>query len=349
MPISELQREVATIALRTAARHGFALAGGNALIAHGVIDRPTDDVDLFSDQETGVAAAADAVEGALHEAGFLTERLDSIGELEDIFEGAAEGIAEWIITAPGGQQTMLQMAYFDRTRGPVTMDVGPVLDLDDLAGWKLVALLNRAEPRDYIDTAAALEHYTIGQLISFAKRLDPGLEDRDFADAGQRLDRMPDRVFAVYKLSQQDIALLRERFADWPRPGHAIWHDQGGSGVLSGTDPPDHGLASASAAVAGQRDQRLSQSEVLAGAQVAHGPDPERGGQVLGVALADPGKRRYRRVHKLVQAVALVCLVKDLIQHYTNRHGQSLPVGADSAGVSRPVLVQTYTTRRVPP
>jgi Nucleotidyl transferase AbiEii toxin, Type IV TA system len=217
MPISELQRVVATIALRTAARHGFALAGGNALIAHGVIDRPTHDVDLFSDQETGVAAAADAVEGALREAGFLAERLNSIGELDDIFEGAGEGIAEWLITAPSGQQTMLQMAYFDRTRGPVTMDVGPVLDLDDLAGWKLVALLNRAEPRDYVDTAAALEHYTIGQLISFAKRLDPGLEDRDFADAGRRLDRMPDRVFAVYKLGQQDIVRLRKRFAGWPR------------------------------------------------------------------------------------------------------------------------------------
>ena len=62
MPISELQREVATIALRAAARNGFALAGGNALIAHGIIDRPTDDVDLFSNEETGVAAAADAVE-----------------------------------------------------------------------------------------------------------------------------------------------------------------------------------------------------------------------------------------------------------------------------------------------
>jgi hypothetical protein len=217
MPISELQREVATIALRAAARHGFALAGGNALIAHGVIDRHTDDVDLFSDQEAGVAAAADAVEGALHAAGFLAERLDRMGDLGDIFEGTGEGLAEWIITAPSGQQTMLQMAYFDRTRGPVTMDVGPVLDLDDLAGWKLVALLNRAEPRDYVDTAATLEHYTVDQLISFAKRLDPGLDDRDFADAGRRLDHMPDQLFAAYKLSQHDITRLRERFADWPR------------------------------------------------------------------------------------------------------------------------------------
>jgi hypothetical protein len=217
MPIDELQREVATIALRAAARHGFALAGGNALIAHGIIDRPTDDVDLFSDQETGVAAAAQAVEDALREAGFQAERRDRTGGLEDLFEGMSEGLAEWIITAPDGQQTMLQIAHFDRNHGPVTMDVGPVLDLEDLAGWKAVALVSRVEPRDYIDMAAALEHYTVDQLISFAKRLDPGLEDRDFSEAGLQLDRMPDRVFARYELDQQDVGQLRERFADWPR------------------------------------------------------------------------------------------------------------------------------------
>ena len=85
MPIDELQREVATIALHTAARHGFALAGGNALIAHGIVDRPTDDVDLFSDQETAVAAAAQAVEDALRAAGFEAERRDQGSGLEDIF------------------------------------------------------------------------------------------------------------------------------------------------------------------------------------------------------------------------------------------------------------------------
>ena len=217
MPIDELQREVATIALRTAARHGFALAGGNALIAHGIIDRPTDDVDLFSDQETAVAAAADAVEGALRAAGFEAERRDQTGGLEDVFYGLGEGLAEWVITAPGGEQTMLQMAYFDRTRGPVTMDVGPVLDLEDLAGSKVCALASRVEPRDYVDTAAALQRYTADQLISFARRLDPGLEDRDFADAGTQLDQMPDGLFTRYGLTPQDVARLRQQFAAWPR------------------------------------------------------------------------------------------------------------------------------------
>jgi Nucleotidyl transferase AbiEii toxin, Type IV TA system len=218
MPLDGLQRDVAAIALGAAARHGFALAGGNALIAHGIIDRPTDDVDLFSDQEGGVEAAADAVDAALREEGFATERRDKAGGLADIFYGMGEGLAEWIITAPGGQQTMLQMAYFDRARGPVTMDVGPVLDLEDLAGWKVCALASRVEPRDYIDTAAALRRYTVDQLIGLAKRLDAGLADRDFADAGRQLDRLPDGVFARYGLGPPDVARLREQFAAWPRP-----------------------------------------------------------------------------------------------------------------------------------
>jgi hypothetical protein len=158
------------------------------------------------------------VEDALREAGFQADRRDKTGGLSDIFDGMGEGLAEWIITAPGGGQTMLQMAYFDRARGPVTMDVGPVLDLEDLAGWKVCALASRVEPRDYIDTAAALRHYTVDQLIGLAKRLDPGLADRDFADAGRQLDRLPDAVFARYGLGPPDVARLRQQFAAWPRP-----------------------------------------------------------------------------------------------------------------------------------
>jgi hypothetical protein len=58
MPLDELHRTVAVIALRAAAGYGFALGGGNALIQHGVISRPTQDVDLFTDHEAGVQAAA---------------------------------------------------------------------------------------------------------------------------------------------------------------------------------------------------------------------------------------------------------------------------------------------------
>jgi hypothetical protein len=174
-------------------------------------------VDLFTNEETGVGAAAGSVEAALQAAGFEAQREDNADGVSDIFEGMGEGLAEWTVTAPDGQQMMLQMAYFDRTRQPVTMDVGPVLSLEDVVGGKVCALAGRAEPRDYIDTAAALEHYTVQDAIRLARRLDPGLEDRDFADAGRRLDRWGDSVFTPFGLSAAGIAALRDAFRDWPR------------------------------------------------------------------------------------------------------------------------------------
>lgn len=217
MPVSKFHGQVATIALRAAAPHGFALGGGNALIAHGVIDRATQDVDVFSDEQGGVAAAADAVDAALREADFGTERRDETASLADIFYGIGEGLAEWIVTAPSGEQMLLQLAYFDRARKPVVMDIGPVLDLEDVVGGKMCALASRVEPRDYVDVAAALGRYSREQMIAFSRRLDPGLTGSDFADAARRLDQWGDRVFAPFGLSPEDVALLRERFASWPR------------------------------------------------------------------------------------------------------------------------------------
>jgi len=217
MPFSELQREVAAIALKVAAEHGFVLGGGNALILHGIVERYTADVDLVTDQPAGVEAAAGAVEEALRTAGFRAERQERDSGLGEAFYGFDTGLAEWVITSPRGEQTVLQIAHFDRNRAPVSMDVGPVLNPLDAIASKVRAFATRAEERDVIDVAAALEHYSVDQLISLARQLEPGLEDEDFADAGRRLDRLNDTVFRRYGLGPDDVARLRERFAAWPR------------------------------------------------------------------------------------------------------------------------------------
>lgn len=49
MGLDQVRAEVARLALDAAAA-GFALAGGNALVAHGLLERRTHDVDLFSDR-----------------------------------------------------------------------------------------------------------------------------------------------------------------------------------------------------------------------------------------------------------------------------------------------------------
>jgi Nucleotidyl transferase AbiEii toxin, Type IV TA system len=213
MPVPDLHRTIAAIALSAAAQYGFALGGGNALLVHGIGDRLTDDVDLFTDQQDGVARAADSVEVALRSSGFTADRRDSTGDSADF--SSRQG--EWLLTADDGQRTKLRMAYYYRHNPPVQRAVGPVLDVEDAVGSKVCALAGRVATRDYIDTAAALQRYTVDEVIGFARRIDPGLTDRDFAAAAWRLDDMDDALFFRSGLSPQDVAELRERFADWPR------------------------------------------------------------------------------------------------------------------------------------
>ncbi len=218
MQLDEMHRQIAAAVLSAAARHGFALAGGCALIAHGITSRATEDVDLFTDKEHGVAEAAGAVEASLAAAGFSAERQDKTGGLGDLFEGMDDGLAEWIVAGSDGRQMLLQMSYFERQRDPLNTDIGPLLALDDVVAGKIAALASRAAERDYIDTAAAIDcGYSVSKLITLARDLDPGLEDRDFAEAGDRLDRLEDEAFARYNLSASDVARLRDRFASWPR------------------------------------------------------------------------------------------------------------------------------------
>jgi hypothetical protein len=151
-----------------------------------------------------------------------------------------QGLAEWIITTSSGEQTLLQLAYFDRSRAPVLMEVGPVLALEDVAGGKVCALASRVEVRDYADTARMLHRYSPAQLIGFARHLDPGLTAEDFADAGRQLDRIADQEFGRCGLSQQDVAALRAQFAAWPRTPNAVSWEAAASDVPHPATAQEH-------------------------------------------------------------------------------------------------------------
>jgi hypothetical protein len=218
----DLHRHVARIALKAAGRkYEVALAGGNALMVHHVVSRHTEDVDLFVRQLGNVAPAAAEIQAALEAAGYATERLDGAGGLGDLWPDAGEELAEWEVTAPDGEQTVqVQVAYFETLADPVTVpDLGPVLALEDLAGWKTVALANRMAARDYVDIAQLLKRYAVRDLIALALERDPGLQQADFADAALHLDQMRDTRLAALLtgLNGEDAGWLRKQFATWPR------------------------------------------------------------------------------------------------------------------------------------
>ena len=72
LPPSELdgfQAQIAVVALRAIGSEGFALVGAGALVVHGVISRPTRELDLFSPAERGPGQVSTSLRAALSNAG----------------------------------------------------------------------------------------------------------------------------------------------------------------------------------------------------------------------------------------------------------------------------------------
>lgn len=85
--MTDFQREVARIALTAASPHGFALGGGQALVVHGVVSRPTEDIDLFADTDGAVRAATSLVQEALSNVGLEVAAMPEDSDLGDMFDG----------------------------------------------------------------------------------------------------------------------------------------------------------------------------------------------------------------------------------------------------------------------
>jgi len=209
--VDAFYHDVAQVALAVATKHGFVLGGGVAWLVNGLVQRPTEDIDLFTDTDGAVAAAAGQVSAALTTAGYAVER----EEADELFAGMNADIQEFVVTDPAcGRALRLTLCRLDRRRAPVVMELGPVMHLDDLVATKVAALVNRREVRDYIDVAAALERYPLARVLELAHAADPALDPDDIAEAGRYLDRLDDARFAVYGV---DPAPIRERLHVWPR------------------------------------------------------------------------------------------------------------------------------------
>lgn len=208
MAIDPFQADVARVAL-AAAQHSFALAGGNALVAHGVVARDTEDIDLFSPEPGGPGRVAYVVRDALVRAGYdvVVTRLPE----------AHQGEFARLQVTRGDDAMHVDLARDWRQWPPVLLEVGPVLHIDDAVSSKTNALVTRREPRDFIDVAAALERYSRADLMRLTFTRDPGLRVVDFTDTARRLDQLVTADFADYGFNDADLDALRQRFADWPR------------------------------------------------------------------------------------------------------------------------------------
>lgn len=205
----EYQRDVTRLALDALAGGGFALAGSGAIREHGIIDRPTQDIDLFTSVTSAEAFAASTARlaAAMRERG-----------LEVVERRSAPQFANFSVTSPTGQTVEVDLGVDWRAAEPVTLSVGPVLSLEDAVGSKVVAVYSRAEVRDYLDLDAIREsgRFTDGQLLDLAADRDPGFDVEMFAGQLEQINRITSTLrVEEYGVGEQELAHLKSRLSGW--------------------------------------------------------------------------------------------------------------------------------------
>lgn len=204
----ELQRDVTRAALIALDGTAFALAGSGAIREHGITDRPTQDIDLFTsdvDAERFDAAVGSVID-ELRESGHTVDDLRRVAQF-----------ARLDVTTTDGRFVQIDMGVDYREEEAVMLSVGPVLSLDDAVASKVGALYSRAEARDYLDLDAIRSSgkFTDSQLIDVASERDPGFELPMFItqlDGAQKL-----RVEHVepYNVEAAQLVAIKERLGEW--------------------------------------------------------------------------------------------------------------------------------------
>jgi hypothetical protein len=113
--VDELQERVARIALAACPDLDYALGGGLAVVALGLVDRPTEDIDLFSTQAAVARTAAARISAALGNEG-LRVHADIV----------VDDFARLLVDAGAGGSVKLELVRDYRVHAPVHLDVGPV-------------------------------------------------------------------------------------------------------------------------------------------------------------------------------------------------------------------------------
>lgn len=204
----ELQREVTRLSLVALSGTAFVLAGSGAIREHGIVDRPTEDVDLFT-SDMSTAAFTAAVDSVTH---WLTREGFTVVEVR-----RADLFARLEVATEDGRQIDIDMGVDWREADPAILEIGPVLSLGDAVGNKISALYSRAYPRDFLDADAIRRsgHFSDDELIAAALERDPGFEVRMFREQLLLVRRLKFSQVEQYGISEQQFDEVVIRCAEW--------------------------------------------------------------------------------------------------------------------------------------
>ncbi|MFF2367744.1 nucleotidyl transferase AbiEii/AbiGii toxin family protein [Streptomyces sp. NPDC058122] len=185
--------------------YGLALMGGYAVQAHGIVHRPSQDLDFATEHPASMVEIVDQLAQSLSGQGWRITVID-VAPLKARF------LATDAATGAACEVDLLKEVLW---RPPVVMDIGPVLDLDDLIGTKVRALGDRGLARDAIDVHAARHLYTVPQLENLAARRPEEFDLHELHDRLESLEWVSDAEFEAYGMDSGHISELRQWAQEW--------------------------------------------------------------------------------------------------------------------------------------
>ncbi|MBI5384061.1 MAG: nucleotidyl transferase AbiEii/AbiGii toxin family protein [Verrucomicrobia bacterium] len=166
MPLTAFQSETLKLLAARRSPDSF-LAGGTVLNAAPDSPRFSKDLDIFHDVEGSVAASADADAAVLREHGYTVEwqMREAMFRRADVVLGPERLRIEWVFDSA--------FRFFPVETDPLC---GWRLNPYDAATNKMLALMGRGEPRDYLDVLFLHQRrLSVGALCWAAAGKDPGV------------------------------------------------------------------------------------------------------------------------------------------------------------------------------
>ncbi|RBY78768.1 hypothetical protein DQ238_11960 [Geodermatophilus sp. TF02-6] len=204
MALDPYQQQIVRTALVLPEADDFALAGGGAMLAHQLIERPTQDIDLF----TTHGRSAPELTRALAEAMTATGSSVTVVQQSDTF-------ARLQLVSPEGMSTTVDLVQDARLADAVRLDIGPVLALQDVIADKTLALWGRAEARDLIDVDALATRFGRDLLLRLAAAKDAGFDPARMPAALTTAAGRAPTTYASLGVTGSALDQLRARSRSW--------------------------------------------------------------------------------------------------------------------------------------
>ncbi|MFF3916705.1 hypothetical protein ACFYZB_25080 [Streptomyces sp. NPDC001852] len=206
MNLPEPHRRLLADVVTAGGPYGLVLAGGYALQAHGLLQRPHANLDFATESPEGMDRIAAAV-GAALEARSRQVRTGAVAALT----------AQLTVTdPPTGESCALALHKEAFWQAPVLTAYGPALDLEDAVGTKIRALYDRGAAVDLIDARAAAGRFSLPDLEELGRR--HAHDPFDLPTLQSRLtgtDFYSDVDFLRYGLTEEQVMALRAWAQRW--------------------------------------------------------------------------------------------------------------------------------------